>query len=216
MSSTRTIALFGGAFNPPHNGHISPLIALAEQVGLDEIRLLPSPAPPHKKIVGATYDERTEMLRIACRSHPTLVVDEVELSLPTPTYTVQTLRYFRQRYPNESLCFIIGYDSFLQLEHWCEWEQLLKLSHIIVLPRTTVNGDISKTLLDWQRQNQSDDVSRLIKTSHGTLFFAETPLWDVSSTQIRQCLQNKHQQSALLELFDPAVLNYILQRGLYV
>lgn len=215
VSNPKKIALFGGAFNTPHKGHIEPLATLREQLGFDQILLLPSPAPPHKTIAGATYEERLTMLSLACQHYSALVIDEAEAMLPAPTYTIQTLRYFRQRYPDSSVSFIIGHDSLMQLDTWREWQTLLSLAHLIVLPRPNVDIQASETLINWIHEKQQHNVNCIDQSPNGALFFAETPLWDVSSTHIRHCLQTSGSNDELLDIFAPAVLDYIEQYGLY-
>lgn len=215
MLNTSPIVLFGGAFNPPHKGHLEPIQRLAENLDFAEVRLLPSPSPPHKQIQSVDLKHRTEMARIACEHYDRLCIDESESELPSPTFTVQTLAHFRQRFPNESIVFVIGMDSLLSINTWIRWGEILTFCHLLVLPRPDFNIQPNTCIQEWLKNHVSEDWSELRSSPCGRVFFADTPLWPISSSELRDEI-SQHKQTKLTEWLVEPVINYIDKYQLYV
>ncbi|MBT0586529.1 nicotinate-nucleotide adenylyltransferase [Alteromonas oceanisediminis] len=222
MNTQSVIALFGGTFNPPHQGHLTPLLSLIDELTLECVRALPAKQPPHK--AGATLvseTHRLEMLKRLYQPYPSLRVDDTELHLPTPSFSVQTLRYFRQLYPFASVLFIMGEDSLKSLPQWHEWREISSLAHVVVLRRqdTSVAYDPNSELGRWLEQVKTTQKSQLFAQTAGKVFFAETPLLDVSSTQIRHelaCAATSIDCVERIKQWLPKrVLDYIQQHNLY-
>jgi nicotinate-nucleotide adenylyltransferase len=132
----RRIGLFGGTYDPVHNGHISAAESFLNSKLVDSLWILLNPAPPHKSEADfAPYSCRLKMLRKAFNFNQRIKISDVETRLPKPCYTVQTLRYLTESYPDSTFYLCIGYDSFASFQSWYEWEQILKLCTLLVVNR---------------------------------------------------------------------------------
>lgn len=129
-------ALFGGTFDPIHYGHLQTVEALARQVGLRQVTLLPNNVPPHRPQPEASAAQRVAMVELAIADRPLFNLDTRELARQTPSWTVETLEQLRaERGAAQPLAFIIGQDSLLSLHKWHRWESLLDLCHLLVCQR---------------------------------------------------------------------------------
>lgn len=184
--------VFGGSFNPVHNGHI----ALAREVvarGLaDRVIMVMSPLNPLKEDSAALIDDdmRLEMLKIACAPWPELAASDIELSMPRPSYTIDTLRRLSSENPGEQFRLIIGADNWECFDRWKCHEELLEDYSPVVYPREGCG------------MPDADSPA--------------TPLWadllQVSSTEIRERLTKGLTVNNLL---PPGVLEYIRAHHLY-
>jgi nicotinate-nucleotide adenylyltransferase len=118
-------ALFGGAFDPVHLGHLEIAAAARRQFALDGVIFVPSGNPPHKPVRTA-FAHRVAMLRLAC---PACEISEIE-DTPEPTYTFDTL----QRFP-EPRAFLIGADAFAEIESWYRWRDVVRMTEFLVVSR---------------------------------------------------------------------------------
>lgn len=130
------IGVLGGTFDPPHHGHLVIAADVHDALGLDRVLLVPSAVPPHKRhTVQASAELRLEMLHAAVRGDPRFEVDDLELRRPGPSYTVDTLRALRERFPGAELFFLIGADNVRELSSWREPEEIVRLARIVAVPR---------------------------------------------------------------------------------
>lgn len=208
---SEVIALFGGTFDPVHIGHLHAVSDAAKQVGLTKVRLLPCHIPPHKSGPKVSAEHRLAMLELVCRDWPLFSVDKRELERDTPSYTVETLRQFRQASPKAALIFIIGMDSLKSLDSWYHWPELLKLCHLLVCQRGDCPAEFNPTIQALLAQHQTDNPERLKDTPYGHILLAETREVSQSSTALRQTLAQGREP----DLLPPAVLAYIQQHKLY-
>ncbi|MGM0524902.1 MAG: nicotinate-nucleotide adenylyltransferase [Pseudomonadota bacterium] len=205
-------ALFGGTFDPIHNGHLKAARALVEELHIGTLHLMPNAVPPHREQPGATGEQRLKMVQLACQPHFNLVAEDFELNSNEPSYTVKTLQHFQQKYPADTLLFIMGMDSLVSLDSWYQWQQLLNHSHLLVMPRPGYKMDnASASLRDYIAQHKTDKAAALENHQHGLIYIADTPLVDVSATQVRQQLAAGCTDVPVPE----SVLNYIQQQQLY-
>ncbi|WP_416305075.1 nicotinate-nucleotide adenylyltransferase [Neptunicella sp. SCSIO 80796] len=206
------LAIFGGTFDPIHKGHLQPVAQAAGQLRIEQVYLLPCHIPPHRQTPAVGAQQRLEMVRLACQDNSLFTADDRELRRNTPSYSFDTLSEFRQQFPDQSIAFFMGMDAFNHFDSWYRWQDILKLSHIIVCARPgyalTHNSVLDK--LVGQQANQS--VNALHDTGSGIIHFAEMELIDISATAIRQQLSAGQPPSDLLH---PAVAEYIRQHGLY-
>ena len=130
------IGIFGGTFDPPHVGHLIVASDACIALALDRLILVPSAEPPHKRgAVKATAAQRLEMVRAAVRDDPRFEVDDVELRREGASYTVDTLRTMRERYPHAELLFLVGVDQMRELHSWREPREVARLARLSVLTR---------------------------------------------------------------------------------
>lgn len=207
-------ALFGGTFDPIHYGHLKPVTALAHQAGLQHITLLPNHVPPHRPQPEANAQQRLDMVKLAIADNPLFSVDERELHRTTPSYTIDTLQELRQEYGQTiALAFIIGQDSLLTLHKWHRWQELINYCHLLVCARPGYAEQLdTPALQQWLKQHFTHDAQQLKQQTHGLIYLANTPLFNISATEIRQ----RHQQGLSCdELLPCAVQDYISQHKLY-
>ncbi|MEB5970529.1 nicotinate-nucleotide adenylyltransferase [Pantoea dispersa] len=207
-------ALFGGTFDPIHYGHLRPVTALAQQVGLQKVTLLPNNVPPHRPQPEASAQQRVAMLRCAVADRPLFDIDTRELARTTPSWTVDTLETLRaERGAQQPLGFIIGQDSLLTLGKWHRWQDLLSLCHLLVCKRPGYAAQMATPeMQQWLDAHQAHEVQQLHRTPAGHIWLADTPLFDISATEIRQ---RRHQGLDCGDLLPAAVIDYIDRAGLY-
>jgi nicotinate-nucleotide adenylyltransferase len=131
------IGLFGGTFNPLHNGHLQVAGDVRNGFELDHVLLIPAAVPPHKEMeTVVSADDRLAMIRLAIGEDPMFRVSDVELKRNGPSYTIDTVNYFKSSYPkNASLFFILGLDAFLEIESWKSFRALFDAISMIVMSR---------------------------------------------------------------------------------
>src|SRR5690625_2946091 len=126
------IALFGGTFDPIHIGHLILIENSINQMNLDKVIVLPNSTPPHKLNNKKTNSNiRLEMVKKAVKDNKKIVVSDYECKDNNIHYTYQTLSYFNNLYENDDIYFIMGEDSFLQIEEWKNYKEVLKNKLII-------------------------------------------------------------------------------------
>jgi nicotinate-nucleotide adenylyltransferase len=208
-------ALFGGTFDPIHFGHLRPVEALAQQTGLARVLLLPNNVPPHRPQPEASAAQRVEMLRCAIQDRPLFDIDTRELMRETPSWTVATLEALRaERGPDQPLGFIIGQDSLLNLSGWHRWQDLLSLCHLLVCKRPGYPTEMaSPEMQRWLESHLAVDTAQLHQQPAGFIWLADTPLVNISATEIRQ---RRHAGLSCEQLLPPAVIDYIDRAGLYL
>ncbi len=185
------IALFGGSFDPVHNGHLAVANFIATQTATDEVWFLLSPQNPLKTTQKLTTDEqRLQMLRLAISNNPKFRICDTELSLPKPNYTIDTLTALSQQHPNDEFSLIIGEDNLVIFPQWKAHEKIIENHKIYVYPRSGAHATLT----------------------HRNIEHIAAPMFDVSSSQIRERLQ--HQQP-IDEFVPHSVAEYIVQTNLY-
>ena len=150
--------MFGGTFNPPHNGHVTMARAAVNQLGLDKLLIVPDCVPPHKPLPsGVTARQRYDMAALMAASVGRMAeASDIELHHTGKSYTSDTLRMLHQQYPDAELWLLMGSDMFLSLHTWHEPEVICELAHIAAFRR--VEEDIhaameqQKTQLERQYQ----------------------------------------------------------------
>lgn len=157
--------IFGGSFNPIHNGHISLAQQLKEKAGLDEVWLMVSPQNPLKQNEDLLDDEkRLEMVRLALEGKKGLIASDYEMHLPKPSYTWNTLQALSKDYPEREFVLMIGGDNWDLFDKWYRAEDIKQNYEIIVYTRTPGEPgfiDISSTNIR-QRVKEGKGIKRLV------------------------------------------------------
>ncbi|WP_131536419.1 nicotinate (nicotinamide) nucleotide adenylyltransferase [Pedobacter nototheniae] len=185
--------LFFGSYNPIHTGHLIIANYMANHTELDEVWLVVSPHNPLKDKSGLTnmYD-RLEMAKLATENAENIRVSDIEFALPQPSYTIDTLTYLHEKYPEKEFVLIMGADNLVSFKKWKNYEVLLKNYQIFVYPRPGANVD------EWK--------------SHPSITFTSTPLMEISSTFIRKSIKEKKN----VQFFLPdKVVDFIEGKGMY-
>ncbi len=205
--------LYGGTFDPVHQGHLA--VAEAASAAFDaDVFLLPSADPPHRAPPGASSMQRAAMLDLAIAGYPRLHVDRRELQRTGPSYSVDTLRGVRaETGPHAPLAWLLGADAFLQLRHWHRWRELFGLAHLVVAIRLGHALDAldpelqAATATRWTR-----DSSALLGSPGGLLFQLDlAPRCEAASSVRGRVAAGSQWQNDV----PSAVAAYILAQGLY-
>ena len=217
--ASRTIALFGGTFDPIHCGHIAVSQAAQRRFHLDALYFIPSSRPPHKsKQSLAAFPHRYAMVALACAAHPAYIPSLAEApdgAAPHVFYSIDTVRRFRKEHPDDHLYFILGADQFLEIPTWHNYEQLLDSCDFIIAHRPGFRLDALRLVIP------PDKLARTPSSSHdpNTIALRKTKVHllstvtsHVSSTEIRQ-RREKHQ--SIRGLVPARVEEYILGQALY-
>jgi nicotinate-nucleotide adenylyltransferase len=144
------IGLFGGAFDPIHNGHVSVAVSCLKSGFIDKLWLIPTYASPHKPDGHvASFPHRLEMAKLAFKEEPLVEIKEFEKRLPAPNYTLRTLDFLQNKYPKFTFLWCIGSDNLLQLKNWHNFENILKRWKLLVIARPGFAvDDIDTEILD--------------------------------------------------------------------
>lgn len=130
------LGVFGGTFDPPHVGHLAVASEVHAALQLDRMLIVPSAVPPHKRgRVRASAEQRLEMVRAAVAGDPRFEVDDLEIRRAGPSYTVDTLRALRERFPASELFFVVGVDQVQELHTWREPDEVARLACLAVVER---------------------------------------------------------------------------------
>jgi len=161
------IGLFGGSFDPVHMGHLLAASESADQLELDQVHFVTAARPPHKR-PHAPAEARHEMVVLATISDERFRASRLELDHPGPTFTVDTLRRARRRWPDDDLFFITGADAYRDLASWREPEALVELAQMVAVSRPGY------------------DLSRLDPFFRERVLPLVIPGYEISSTEIRR------------------------------
>lgn len=129
------IGLFGGAFNPPHNGHMAVARCALKKENLDKLIFIPTGNAPHKKETEISREDRYNMVLAAISGEEKMSVSDYEIMRSEVNYSANTAEYFKSLYPEDELFFIIGDDSYNDLETWYEPHRIMEVSTLLVFPR---------------------------------------------------------------------------------
>ena len=196
------LGLFGGSFNPIHNGHLHLAKAVKQSLGLAGVVLMPTGEAPHKSSAEyAPASDRLEMCRLAAEKYAWMRVSDHEIRKKGKSYTVETLRALHALHPQTDWTLMIGSDMLLTFTEWRAWQEILQMARICAVSRET--GDLPALYAAAERLRQQPSASVTVLSA------APFP---ASSTEIRQNLQNDADCSCLL---PENVVKYIQDHGLY-
>ena len=205
----RRIGVFGGTFDPVHNGHLRIALDAREILGLDEVRLIPLAHAVHRDQPETPAAVRLQMLQAAVDGRTDLICDDREMRRKGPSYTVDTLKSLRWDLPTSSLCLLLGDDAFNGFIDWRDPLGILEIANIAVLQRPgkllPKNPELIKLL-------ERHKVNRLDPARSGQIRFCPVTQLDIASSDIRQRLAAGRSADYLL---PAAVLDLIERHQLY-
>ncbi|MCR4572259.1 MAG: nicotinate-nucleotide adenylyltransferase [Lentisphaeria bacterium] len=203
------VAIFGGSFDPIHNGHLMIAQKILELEKADEILFVPALMPPHKMNgLCATPEQRMEMVRLAIEPYEKFSVTDVELNRKdSPSYTFDTMMIMKNIYPDSELCLILGMDSLLGLSSWYRATELVSRNHFIIYPRPGVERPPIHEL------EAVFGMRNAYKLTDSILNDEELAQSALSSTMIREAARNGQ---TLENFVPPAVAEYIRENHIYV
>lgn len=177
--STQITGIFGGSFNPIHNGHIAIANAACRSGMIDELWLMVSPQNPLKRNCELMDDEfRLHLAQIATREYSNIHVSDFEFHLPRPSYTYNTLERLRENYPERQFVIVIGADNWVNFSQWYKAKYLLTHYNFIIYPR------------------KGYTISH--KTLPSNVYYLDMPLHNISSTEIRKRIKENKNLSGLV------------------
>ena len=175
------IGIFGGSFDPVHLGHLKTAKSIKKELNFERLFLLPCHDPVHKNSLHYSPKQRLEMLNLAIKDYPSLEIDTREIDREGSSYMIDTLADLTEEFKGKTICLIIGMDSFLSFKTWKKWDEFARLVHLIILPRNTY-GLTEKSLETFDLALDNNDLNI---SSSGLLYFSNSELIDISSTDIR-------------------------------
>lgn len=191
----KQVGLFFGSFNPIHIGHLIIANHLVEHSAMDELWLVVTPQNPFKEKQSLLDNHlRLEMVNLAIEEYPKLRASNIEFQLPQPNYTVNTLAYLEEKFPNVSFALIMGEDNLKSLHKWKNYEYILEHYPIYVYPRIS-EGEMPDNLV------QHPHIKRVT-----------APIIELSSTFIREEIKARRNVRPLL---PEKVWQYIDRTGVY-
>jgi nicotinate-nucleotide adenylyltransferase len=214
----RSLALFGGTFDPIHTGHIAVAQAAQRRFHLDAIYFIPSSRPPHKtKLLLTPFVHRYAMVALVCANHqgfiPSLAEAEMDGATPRVYYTIDTVRRFRREHPDDHLYFVVGADQFLELPTWKNYEALLDCCDFIIASRPGFKLDALRLVIPPEKLGRVGEPNpQRIALRKSTIHLLTTVSSHVSSTEIRDRLEK---QKSIHGLVPERVEEYIQGQALY-
>jgi nicotinate-nucleotide adenylyltransferase len=192
--------ILGGAFNPPHIGHLVCAQEAVLQLELDRLVFVPAGRPPHRELEGDPGAEaRLEMVDLAIGDDSRFASSRIEIDRAGPSYTVDTLRDLRENAPDDELFLVLGGDQAAALPDWHEPERVLELAQVAVVERATWSSDAIAIMVGRLRGAQS-------------IRYLDMPIMQVSSTSVRRRVAERQ---PIRYLVPDAVADYIGSHELY-
>lgn len=190
------IGIFGGSFNPPHNMHVNIANYMVNKQCVDKVIFVPTGSKYAYKNNLALEEHRYNMVEILAKKHDNIIVSDYELKEEV-VYTIDTLRHFKELYPDDEICFICGLDNFSYIDKWKNGLEILSNYKIIVINRN--GNNLEELLIKYDEYKDNIIVSNM-------------ELDDISSTYIRDNIKDIDK---VKEFIDEDVLRYIQENELY-
>lgn len=186
----KKVGLFFGSYNPIHIGHLILGNYIIENSDLEELWFVVSPQNPLKNKATLLDDYiRLDMVNLAVKNYPKMKASNIEFSLPKPSYTIDTMTYLREKFPDNMFCLIMGEDNLGSLHKWKNYEKLLEQNQIIVYPRVFE-----------EKKKESDYIQ------HENIHLIQAPIIELSATEIRTMLKDGKNVRPML---PPEVFEYL-------
>jgi len=196
------IGIFGGAFNPVHNGHINLADNYFSALHLDRIIFIPTSVPPHKTAQDfAPAQDRINMLELALRDRENYEVSTIEFERAGKSYTYDTLQALKQIYPDSKFFLIIGADQFMTFHCWYKYKEILEMVTICTSARE-----------DEAEKKKMLDYAKTLDELDGKYYISNQPVLKLSSSDVRQKVKDGEDISSLVPV---KVCDYISEKRLY-
>ncbi len=197
----KTVAVFGGTFNPIHTGHIQMLSAICELPFIDQVLVIPTKIPPHKTVSDLASDEdRMKMLSLVCDKFDKAKISDIELKRPNKSYTFDTLSELIEIYPESKLLLCIGGDMVTSFRTWYRYTDILRMASLVVFRRRGESVDIfDEAVAELRKEGAEIDV-------------IDIEITNVSSTFIRE---NISRSESVRNLLSKEVFDYITDNKIY-
>lgn len=212
-----TVALFGGTFDPFHNGHLRMAIEVKEALAVPRVVLLPAHHPPHKPARPISEPRhRLAMTAAGAAGMPGIEVSDIEIRREGPSYSLLTVSEFRRAEPRAGILFVLGADSFSEVSTWHRYEELLSACDFVLLPRPGAGTEPAAPAgvrIEKEEPHCYSWVGKSYRLPGGRrLFCPSLPTLDISSSSIREKVRTG---KSIRGLVPPEVERYISEYGLY-
>lgn len=223
MKKLKRTALYGGTFDPVHNGHIRIAQTFLELFALDDFCFVPAHVAPHKRETNVTPPlHRYAMLALATQADERMRISTVELDAPEKPYTIDTLlKFCAEEKGGAQFFFVMGADSWAEIRTWRDWERLLQLTNHIVVTRPGyelnaehVTAQIRERIVDLRGLNEEQIRHESLDSGGAKIYVTDAVVVDVSATSIRRDVRNGSSREWRQNV-PPPVADYIQKYKLY-
>jgi nicotinate-nucleotide adenylyltransferase len=208
--------IFGGTFNPIHFAHLRIAEEIRDKFGLDRVIFVPAATPPHKHLAeNLSFESRLKMVRMGVRSNPFFSVSDIEGERPGKSYSIDTIRLFRELYPGDEFFFIMGSDSFAEFSSWKQYSAIFECCNIVAITRPGVEITSLQEALPVDMAGDFcyyDAEKRLAHKSGYSVYYIVGTQLDISSTAIREMVRTGR---SIKYLTPKAVEQYIQEQRIY-
>lgn len=188
--------IFGGAFNPVHKGHVRLAEEAVKQLKLKRLLVIPTFDSPHKETKLLPFEDRAEMCRRAFGHIEGVEISDIEVQLGGKSFTINTIRELKSRYPDEQFFLLIGGDMLFSFDKWYKYESILKEAKVCAVAR---DNDSFVDMIEFANEM-------------GRVKVLPTKAIEVSSTEIRE---KAAKGEDITELVPESVAEYICEKKLY-
>ena len=196
------IGIYGGSFDPVHLGHLKTAESIKKELNFERLLLLPCCEPVHKDSLNYSPKQRLEMLSLAIKEYPSLEIDTREIERGGSSFMIDTLTELVDEFKGSTIGLIIGMDSFISFKTWKKWDEFARLVHLIILPRKTDKPSQNKL----ETFDVAIDKVDLNKQPNGLLYFSNSELIDISSSDIRGKIASNQNLDGLM---PSSVINFL-------
>lgn len=195
------IGIYGGSFDPVHNGHINAALTYKEELALDKIIVVPAYCPPHKKGLALTPSEhRLNMCRIAFGNLPDFEVSDIEIKRADEGYMADTILQFREKYPDDEIYLLMGSDMLLTFKQWFAWQKIADSAVLVTAPR------------DYENDSALEAAAAELRSDGAEVRIVPIDVMEISSTAVRERLRSGNDISSMV---PEGVAEYIWDHYLY-
>ena len=212
MSNKDYIVIFGGSFDPIHKGHIESLKSVTEKLKLSKVLVIPNKVSPLKDLSVASSSEKIKMLEIAFKDLKEIEIEDYELKKEGPSFMIETLQYLDKKLGKKKhFLLIIGEDSFQSFHRWKNYQNIIKMTSLLVMNRPGLKNDLTTKAIELHLECiENTYVDNYFKK--GKIYFIKIKPNPASSTHIRE---NIDDHSVLSEGLDDDVLKYLKEHKIY-
>ena len=202
----RIIGVFGGTFDPVHNGHVLTISELLEKLPFEKILVIPNLQPPHRESSQVSYKHRYEMASMAFKDIPKTIVDNRESLRDGPSYAIETVKEIMSEEEGVRVVMIVGSDSFVDIHSWYKWQDLINLVDFVIMKRPDLPLSKNKKAKDLVSKKDLFENSKL------NIFEIKVTPFKISSSSIREKIVKGKK---IDHLVNTLVKEYIKKHGLY-